>query len=134
MMFKDNFIHGDLHPGNMRVTGVDENGSSSFEPIGFQHVGNPTGEPIKILLLDGGIVTEMTSDVGYYKFAYFADLFQDRKNFIDLFTAIVHKDGYQAGTLMLERARVHVYLSNISCFETVKIGLYRPRRIQKSSR
>jgi aarF domain-containing kinase len=27
MMFKDNFIHGDLHPGNMRVTGVDAHGN-----------------------------------------------------------------------------------------------------------
>eukprot|EP00045_Choanoeca_perplexa_P006638 m.57229 g.57229 ORF g.57229 m.57229 type:complete len:557 (+) comp13713_c0_seq1:193-1863(+) len=80
MMFKDNFIHGDLHPGNMRVTGVDEHGQ-------------PTGEPVRILLLDGGIVTEMTK--------------KDRINFIDLFGAIVQKDGRECGRLMLSRARLH---------------------------
>eukprot|EP00730_Choanoeca_flexa_P006473 TRINITY_DN12159_c0_g1_i3.p1 TRINITY_DN12159_c0_g1~~TRINITY_DN12159_c0_g1_i3.p1 ORF type:complete len:558 (+),score=130.89 TRINITY_DN12159_c0_g1_i3:186-1859(+) len=80
MMFKDNFIHGDLHPGNMRVTGIDSKG----------HL---TGEPVKILLLDGGIVTEMTK--------------RDRINFIDLFGAIVQKDGRECGHLMLSRARLH---------------------------
>ena len=33
MMFKDNFIHGDLHPGNMRVTGVDEHGADMAAPL-----------------------------------------------------------------------------------------------------
>jgi len=76
--------------------------------------GQPTGEPVRILLLDGGIVTEMTKKVGCCansRRVPVADAFglgQDRINFIDLFGAIVQKDGRECGRLMLSRARLHV--------------------------
>ena len=31
MLFDDNFIHGDLHPGNMCVIGIDENGTLNWK-------------------------------------------------------------------------------------------------------
>lgn len=80
MMFDHNFVHGDLHPGNLRVTG--------YTPDGVE-----TGDNVSILLLDGGIATELS--------------LQDRTNFIDLFSAIVRNNGREAGHLMLERARLH---------------------------
>ncbi|EGD77213.1 atypical/ABC1/ABC1-C protein kinase [Salpingoeca rosetta] len=80
MMFDHNFVHGDLHPGNLRVKGVDD-------------TGEPTGEDLQILLLDGGIATELS--------------YRDRVNFVDLFSAIIQRNGREAGQLMLERTRLH---------------------------
>lgn len=77
-VFLDNFIHGDLHPGNLLV-GRREN---SAEPC--------------LVMLDAGIVCELTGE--------------DRKNFLDLFHAIVVGDGRLAGQLILERVR-HVHWS-----------------------
>jgi hypothetical protein len=33
MMFDDNFIHGDLHPGNMRVLGVTPDGARELSVL-----------------------------------------------------------------------------------------------------
>ncbi|CAM9437900.1 unnamed protein product, partial [Sphacelaria rigidula] len=73
MVFINNFVHGDLHPGNLLVGRQD----NSEEPC--------------LVILDAGIVSEL--DEG------------DRKNFVDLFYAIVVGDGKLAGRLMIERAR-----------------------------
>lgn len=63
MLFKYNFTHGDMHPGNILIRGIDE-------------FGTQTG-PIGVTLLDAGIVTELTHS--------------DHANFIDLFSSIAHK-------------------------------------------
>lgn len=72
-MFINNFVHGDLHPGNLLVGRQD----NSEEPC--------------LVILDAGIVSEL--DEG------------DRKNFVDLFYAIVVGDGKLAGRLMIERVK-----------------------------
>eukprot|EP00049_Salpingoeca_infusionum_P010129 m.171544 g.171544 ORF g.171544 m.171544 type:complete len:558 (+) comp14552_c0_seq3:726-2399(+) len=77
MVFKDNFVHGDLHPGNLHLRGVDENGK-------------PNGEPIKFVLLDGGIVTHLGD--------------KDLVNFVELFYNIIRGHSREAASLMLERA------------------------------
>lgn len=73
MVFLTNFVHGDLHPGNLMVGRRED-----------------TGGPC-LVMLDAGIVCELDH--------------HDRKNFVDLFYAIVVGDGNLAGRLMIERVR-----------------------------
>ncbi|GAB5029572.1 atypical abc1 abc1-c protein kinase [Nannochloropsis oceanica] len=77
MVFLDNFVHGDLHPGNIFV-----------HPATSAHKGKPY-----LTFIDAGIVTELSS--------------QDRRNFVDLFYAIATGKGEAAGRLMIDRARDH---------------------------
>lgn len=73
MVFSTNFVHSDLHPGNLMVGRRDD------------------GKGPCLIMLDAGIVCELNKE--------------DRKNFVDLFYAIVTGDGKQAGQLMIERVR-----------------------------
>jgi len=77
MVFLDNFVHGDLHPGNIFVRHDTE-----------AHKAKP-----HLTFIDAGIVTELTQ--------------QDRRNFVDLFYAIATGQGEAAGRLMIERSRRH---------------------------
>lgn len=87
MVFQDNFVHGDLHPGNIIV------------PI--------DGVP-GLVLVDAGITTSLTKN--------------DRRNFLDLFTAIVKNEGKTAGRLLVERASYHE-CSDIEGFSTAIANL-----------
>ncbi|CAF3383120.1 unnamed protein product [Rotaria sp. Silwood1] len=73
MLFVDNFVHADLHPGNILVR-LDEN--SPREPT--------------IILIDVGLTSSLNR--------------RDKKNFYDLFRAIVNYDATEAATLLIERA------------------------------
>lgn len=73
MVFVNNFVHGDLHPGNLIVGRTEDSASP------------------QLIMLDAGIVCEL--DYG------------DRKNFVDLFYAVVIGNGKLAGRLMIERVR-----------------------------
>ena len=77
MMILDNFLHGDLHPGNILVKGYNSE--------------SPLDSDIRVCFLDAGIVTKLSE--------------RDQKNFIDLFTAIVKGQGKRVGELMVHRAR-----------------------------
>jgi aarF domain-containing kinase len=72
MMFIDNFVHADLHPGNILVR-LDQNN-------------NP-----KLVILDTGMMTTLSA--------------QDRKNFIDLLSAVIAGNSEEAANLMIERSR-----------------------------
>ena len=76
MVFTDNFVHSDLHPGNVFVREEKSEQNETKYVITF---------------LDAGIATTLKPN--------------DRKNLHDLFKAVVFNDGYTAGTLMIERAR-----------------------------
>lgn len=94
MVFVNNFVHGDLHPGNLMVGRRDD-----------------TGGPC-LVVLDAGIVCELDR--------------HDRKNFIDLFYAIVVGDGEQAGRLMIERVKTNSPMfprRGISTFCTRRVNL-----------
>ena len=76
MVFTDNFVHSDLHPGNVFVREEKSQQNETKYVITF---------------VDAGIATSLQPN--------------DRKNLYDLFKAVVFNDGYTAGTLMIERAR-----------------------------
>lgn len=78
MVFADNFVHSDLHPGNVLVRAT----TSPKDPQRTNYT---------LVFLDAGISTSLRPN--------------DRKNLKDLFKAIVMNDGYKAGSLMVERAR-----------------------------
>ena len=70
MLFADNYIHGDLHAGNLLLRFSD----GDFD----------------LVILDAGLVIELAP--------------RDRRNFIDLFGAVVKRDGRRAGELIAARA------------------------------
>ncbi|CAM9623866.1 unnamed protein product [Discosporangium mesarthrocarpum] len=74
MVFVDNFVHADLHPGNILIA----------PPAG-------RGGGRRMVFLDAGIVCRLGEE--------------DRRNFVDLFHAVVIGDGKGAGMLMIQRAR-----------------------------
>jgi len=75
MVFLDNFIHCDLHPGNVLVEETKQNGKIKR----------------KVVFLDAGLATSLDPN--------------DQQNLKDLFRAVILNDGYNAGKLMVERAK-----------------------------
>lgn len=120
MLILENFVHADLHPGNMMIrfyknelfkhekeykivksSNENETNKITNELLSY---GNDNerwckrleelyeqGYHAEICFLDVGLVTELNHS--------------DRINFIDLFRALSEFDGYRAGELMVERSR-----------------------------
>lgn len=121
MLLLDNFIHADLHPGNIYVRlykkglhnledfvkGRPEDSVTSKEIESVtQHLNKITdkeewnreidkldkeGYYPQICFIDVGLITELNA--------------VNRRNFIDLFKALAAFDGYRVGELMIERSR-----------------------------
>lgn len=96
MVFLDNFVHCDLHPGNVLIQ------TTSVLPekvsVGFFDflTGKTSAEPEEylkrtIVFLDAGIATSLEPN--------------DQRNLHDLFRAVILNDGDRAGRLMVERAK-----------------------------
>jgi len=85
MVFTDNFIHADMHPGNVLVR-FPGDGSSSAAFRGAYGSGD---EP-EIVVLDAGLVVALSP--------------QDRRNFVEVFHSIATNDASRTGRLMLERS------------------------------
>ncbi|CAR23644.1 Cqd1p [Lachancea thermotolerans CBS 6340] len=114
MLILDDFIHADLHPGNVMIRFVKadkyhsksisteeecyevihrlkrklKNKDESFLPELRQVLTDFTPQ---ICFIDTGLVTELNT--------------RNRTNFIALFDALARFDGYRAGELMIERSR-----------------------------
>lgn len=120
MLILDNFVHADLHPGNMLVrfyknklyrhekeykiiktSNEEETNRITQEllALGNDHKAwcdrlselYDSGYHAEICFLDVGLITELNHT--------------DRVNFIDLFKALSEFNGYLAGELMVERSR-----------------------------
>ncbi|XP_027961974.1 uncharacterized aarF domain-containing protein kinase 2 isoform X2 [Eumetopias jubatus] len=98
MIFVDNFVHADLHPGNILVQGAD--GLSGSPEAQLQQVGvcdalvgatPPACRPLRLVLLDAGIVAELQA----------ADL----SNFRAVFMAVAMGQGQRVAELILHHAR-----------------------------
>ncbi|KAJ5143059.1 uncharacterized protein N7515_001846 [Penicillium bovifimosum] len=125
MLLIDNFVHADLHPGNIMVRFYQRSEldlslrkrSRAFDaPTRAEvdvteavlkrlrpHLGNPEGWNAALSELNGE---------GYRPQLIFIDTGlvtqlndKNRRNFLDLFRAIAEFDGYRAGQLMVERCR-----------------------------
>lgn len=128
MLIMDNFIHADLHPGNIMVRFHKPLPPSLLSRISLLV---PTSSHILIDNHDE-VTTEVLSRLtpyyrdpvawnleldrleaeGYRPQLVFIDTglvtelnTGDRKNFLDLFRAVAEFDGYRAGHLMIERCR-----------------------------
>ncbi|XP_066118561.1 uncharacterized aarF domain-containing protein kinase 2 isoform X2 [Saccopteryx bilineata] len=98
MIFVDNFVHADLHPGNILVQGAD--GLSESPEARLQQVDvcdtlvvsvPPARCPLRLVLLDAGIVAELQA----------ADL----SNFRAVFMAVAMGQGRRVAELILHHAR-----------------------------
>eukprot|EP01117_Protostelium_nocturnum_P020609 TRINITY_DN9369_c0_g1_i1.p1 TRINITY_DN9369_c0_g1~~TRINITY_DN9369_c0_g1_i1.p1 ORF type:complete len:647 (+),score=195.61 TRINITY_DN9369_c0_g1_i1:96-2036(+) len=80
MMLVDQFVHADLHPGNVLVKNADPN-----------EINDLSKEKVQLVLLDAGLVTQMTPE--------------DSFKFLSLFKAVVQGDGPGGAEMMVKYAR-----------------------------
>ncbi|XP_021792036.2 uncharacterized aarF domain-containing protein kinase 2 isoform X2 [Papio anubis] len=97
-IFVDNFVHADLHPGNILVQGADSLSSSREAQLQQADVCDtlvvavPSSLcPLRLVLLDAGIVAELQAS--------------DLRNFRAVFMAVVMGQGQRVAELILHHAR-----------------------------
>ncbi|KAG8758762.1 hypothetical protein FRC11_003101 [Ceratobasidium sp. 423] len=129
MLLLDNFVHADLHPGNIMIKFYKPSTRDMFCNF-FSSVFNSSGPPLnKYAHAESDIIiahlrqlaqspdewrqalNELEED-GYQPELVFLDAGlvtvlseRNRSNFLDLFRAIAEFDGYRTGQLMVERCR-----------------------------
>lgn len=99
MVFQDNFTHCDLHPGNVLIqtkTVEQHQSANIFSALFSSKTADENNQSTEtkrrnIVFLDAGIAEALNDN--------------DRKNLIDLFRAVILNNGYEAGRLMVERAK-----------------------------
>jgi aarF domain-containing kinase len=129
MLLLDNFVHADLHPGNIMIKFYKPSTRDMFYTF-FSSVFNSSGPPLnKYAHAESDVIVahlrelahspdewrqalnELQMD-GYQPELVFLDAGlvtvlseKNRHNFLDLFRAIAEFDGYRVGKLMVERCR-----------------------------
>ncbi|KAK6464245.1 putative ABC1 family protein, mitochondrial precursor [Scheffersomyces coipomensis] len=120
MLILDNFVHADLHPGNMMVRFYKnelfkhEREYKIVKSSNEIETNRITNELLKLGDDSEAWCTKLSTlyDEGYHAEICFLDVglvtelnHVDRINFIDLFRSLSEFDGYRAGELMIERSR-----------------------------
>jgi aarF domain-containing kinase len=87
MLFVDNFIHADLHPGNIFIqpSNTDDRTSYEFRNDVSRDIGG------KVVLIDCGLIAQLSR--------------KDERNFLDLMHAVITGKSEQVGRLMIERSK-----------------------------
>ncbi|XP_074727907.1 putative aarF domain-containing protein kinase 2 [Strix uralensis] len=100
MVFVDNFVHADLHPGNILVQGMARVSPGCKEQTAIVDLCDtlvvevqPPLRQLCLVLLDAGIVAELQST--------------DMQNFRAVFTAVVQGQGERVAELILHHARAN---------------------------
>ncbi|VDB86595.1 unnamed protein product [Peniophora sp. CBMAI 1063] len=129
MLLLDNFVHSDLHPGNIFVKFSKPSTSDILWDL-WHSYWNPNGEPVSAPtnVEANAIITRLSSvskdrrqwladldtlaEEGYLPELVFIDAGltttlspKNRRDFLDLFRAVAEFDGYRTGQLMVERCR-----------------------------
>lgn len=86
MLFEDNFVHSDLHPGNILVRTNQADSSSQKE---IHCIGGMPKKKRELIILDAGLAMSLSE--------------RNRYNFISLFAAVACGEGEWGANLMLER-------------------------------
>lgn len=120
MLILDNFVHADLHPGNILVRFYKNElykHEKEYKIVKSSNVAETNRITQELLALgdDSDAWCKQLSELyqnGYHAEICFLDVgiitqlnHVDRVNFIDLFKALSEFDGYRAGELMIERSR-----------------------------
>ena len=132
MLLLDNFVHSDLHPGNIMVKFTKPSNSaleilknlwtSSFTKDKIMLPPNTNASDCDDIVTRLGALSSspqawqhelrMLNEEGYLPELVFIDAglittldAQNRRNFLDLFRAVAEFDGYRTGQLMVERCR-----------------------------
>lgn len=132
MLLLDNFIHADLHPGNIYVR-LYKKGRHNIGDIVLGPEDPTTSQEIEEITQKLNAISdkaEWNKEVsrldseGYYPQICFIDVGLvtelnevNRRNFIDLFKAIAEFDGYRVGELMIQRSRTPETAINPEIFE-----------------
>ncbi|CAI5786248.1 Uncharacterized protein PODLI_1B034273 [Podarcis lilfordi] len=99
-VFVDNFVHADLHPGNILVQGAEgfrdhpEDRTTIVDLLDTLILEvQPSRPPLRLVLLDAGIIAELQGP--------------DLKNFRAVFTAVVLGQGERVAELILHHSRAN---------------------------
>ena len=88
-LFEDNFVHADLHAGNLLVRyPTTSSSTNSSSGIPMSSCSAPVLRQPQLVLLDAGLTVELRP--------------ADRRNFIRLFQAVIENKGTEVARLMME--------------------------------
>ncbi|CAH1777512.1 unnamed protein product [Owenia fusiformis] len=120
MVFLDNLVHGDLHPGNILVQNADVYTPEDDNKLVILDLGDTVMInvksvecPLRLILVDAGITSSLSKS--------------DLQNFREVFTAVVQGNGEKVAELFLTNTKC-VECKDIECFKSEMADLVNTAR------